>query len=467
MDPKDFSATRIARRLVRFGHDESGVATIFACFMIMMMVLVGGIGVDLMHAEMERTKLQNTLDRSVLAAANLDQQLDPEAVVHDYFEKSNQMQYLKSVTVVNNTFEREVTATARKDVPTQFMRHMGVDYLPAPGLSRAEERFPNVELSLVIDISRTMNVGAKMSQMRTAGISFTHAVLRADTSDRVSLTVVPFSEHVALSPDMYDALNVFTRHNYSKCVDIPNNIYGTTALDVTQTFQQTQHFQWLDPHANNINSNPTCPNKNHQHIRPFQQDTGELTRGFNGLSGSGSRSIYRGMKWGVALLDPSTRPLVSDLVASGEVDPAFNGRPSNYGDIDSLKAVVLMSGGVNEPSLRILDHRYSDNNQYIHWRKNNLINWLDRYVDPAAHDTYYEVVETSASGDLLLDQICDAAKARGIVIFTVAFEADDISATNLQQCASSPSHYFRVYGDDLEDVLFRIGTQLTRLRLTN
>jgi hypothetical protein len=460
-------ATRPVWTFDRFVRDESGVATIFACFIIMMMVLVGGIGVDLMHNEMERTKLQNTLDRSVLAAANLEQQLDPESVVRDYFAKSNQTRYLKSVTVVNNTFDREVTATAHKEVPTQFMRLMGVPELGAPGRSRAEERFPNVELSLVIDISRTMNVGDKMSQMRTAGISFTQAVLRADTSDRVSLNVVPFSEQVALTSGMYNVLNVFHRHDYSYCVDIPRDTYGTTELDVTQIFQQSQHFQWLDPQANNINSNPTCPNKNHQHIRPLEQDSGELIRGFNGLSGSGSRSIYRGMKWGVALLDPSTRPLVSDLVAAGEVDPAFDGRPSDYGDINTLKAVVLMSGGVNEPSLRIKDDRYDSSSEYVHWRKNNLMNWLDNYVPPEDHANYYETVETEASGDILLDQICDAAKDQGIVIFTVAFEADDISAANLQQCASSPSHYFRVYGDDLEDVLFRIGTQLTRLRLTN
>lgn len=463
----DFYGRRVARALSRFGRDESGVATIFACFMIMMMVLVGGIGVDLMHNEMERTKLQNTLDRAVLAAANLDQELDPESVVRDYFAKSNQTRYLRSIEVIDDAFDRRVTATAHKDVPTQFMRLMNVDYLGAPGRSSAEERFPNVEISLVIDISRTMNVGAKMSQMRTAGISFTHAVLRADTEDRVSLTTVPFSEHVALATPMYDALDTIHRHDYSYCVELPRDEYTSTALDVTGLFDQIQHFQWLDDHANNINSNPNCPNKNHQHIRPFMQDTGELTRGFNGLSGSGSRSIYRGMKWGVALLDPSTRPLVNAMVDAGDIDEAFRDRPSAYGDSNTLKAVVLMSGGVNEQSVRIEDWAYDSKSEYVHWRKNNLMNWLDNYVDPAQHHTYYDIVETPESGDILLDQICDAAKAQGIVIFTVAFEADEISAANLQQCASSPSHYFRVYGDDLEDVLFRIGSQLTRLRLTN
>ena len=191
--------SELRNSVARFKREEDGAMTLLALFIIMMIVLVGGIGVDLMHNEMERTKLQNTLDRAVLAAAHIDQELDPESVVRDYFEKSNQTQYLQSVEVIEDAEKRRVTATAHKEVPTQFMRLMGVDTLGAPGRSQAEERFPLIEISLVMDISRTMEMGSKMSQMRTAGISFTNAVLRADTADRVSLSVVPFSEHVALS----------------------------------------------------------------------------------------------------------------------------------------------------------------------------------------------------------------------------------------------------------------------------
>ncbi len=455
------------RRVARFIGDEDGAMTLLALFIIMMITLVGGIGVDLMHNEMERTKLQNTLDRAVLAAANINQELDPESVVRDYFEKSNQTQYLRSVEVFEDPTKRRVTATAYKDVPTQFMRLMGVNTLKAPGRAQAEERFPAIEISLVMDISREINNGDKMSQMSTAGNAFTEAVLREDTADRVSLTVVPFSEHVALSPGMFDALNVNKRHDYSYCVNLDRTTYNTTELNVNLTFEQTPHFQWLDSHQNNINSNPNCPNKNHQHIRPFQQDMGELTRGFNGVSGLGSRSVYRGMKWGVALLDPSTRTLVDTLVAAGEVDPAFAGRPAAYNDEITLKTVVLMSSGENEQSIRIKPDKYDTPSELAHWNKNNLFNYLDMYIDPAEHPEWYDVEEERVSGEALLDQICTAAKNKGIVIFAVAFDSDDPFAHVLQKCASSASHFYRVYGDELVDALFQIGSQVTRLRLTN
>ncbi len=153
MRPRDLAASWISRRLRHFGRDESGVATIFACFMIIMMVFVGGIAVDLMHNEMERTKVQATMDRAVLAAANLKQELDPELVVRDYFDTSGISEHLTGVTVDQGLNYRNVQATGRVETPTRFMRHLGVDSLPAWTAATAEQAAPNIEISLVLDIS--------------------------------------------------------------------------------------------------------------------------------------------------------------------------------------------------------------------------------------------------------------------------------------------------------------------------
>ena len=112
------------KRLARFGKDESGVMTMFGIMMLMMMLLVGGIGVDLMRNEMERTRLQSTVDRAVLAAADLDQTRDPELVVADYFDKAGMSSYLSNVTVDEGLNYRIVMANARTVTPTQFMRLM-------------------------------------------------------------------------------------------------------------------------------------------------------------------------------------------------------------------------------------------------------------------------------------------------------------------------------------------------------
>ena len=71
----------VTARIVRYVKDESGAMLVASLFFLLMILMVGGISVDLMRYEMERTRLQNTIDRAVLAAADLDQIATPEAVV--------------------------------------------------------------------------------------------------------------------------------------------------------------------------------------------------------------------------------------------------------------------------------------------------------------------------------------------------------------------------------------------------
>jgi Flp pilus assembly protein TadG len=90
---------KFIRTFDHFARDEDGAMTIFAIMMFLMMLMVAGMGVDLMHNEMKRTKMQNTIDRAVLAAADLDQTLDPVEVVNDYFDKAGVDGYLSEVPV--------------------------------------------------------------------------------------------------------------------------------------------------------------------------------------------------------------------------------------------------------------------------------------------------------------------------------------------------------------------------------
>jgi Flp pilus assembly protein TadG len=123
--------------LKHFAKNEDGVMTIFAIMMLLMMLMVSGIGVDLMRNEMDRTRLQNTIDRAVLAAADLDQTFDPQAVVTDYFDKAGLGNYLSNVTVDDGLNYRTVTAEALATTPTQFMSMVGVDTLTSPAISGA------------------------------------------------------------------------------------------------------------------------------------------------------------------------------------------------------------------------------------------------------------------------------------------------------------------------------------------
>jgi hypothetical protein len=66
----------------------------------------------------------------------------------------------------------------------------------------------------------------------------------------------------------------------------------------------------------------------------------------------------------------------------------------------------------------------------------------------------------------LLENICDAAKREGIVIWSIGFEVDLHGTDIMKNCASSPSHYFDVDGGtELTDAFKAIAGQIHQLRL--
>lgn len=142
--------------MCRFFHKEDGSLTILSLFFFMVMILLGGLAVDMLVFENNRTALQNLSDRASLAAADLDQTVDPEDVVQSYFEKQGLDGYLDDVKVVDNASNRSVEITARQDMKTMFMRMVGTTDLSAPAGSMAAESAGNVEVSLVLDNSGSM-----------------------------------------------------------------------------------------------------------------------------------------------------------------------------------------------------------------------------------------------------------------------------------------------------------------------
>ena len=62
--------TRLRTRYLRaFGRDEDGEIIILTLILLVVMLVVGGMGVDFMRFEARRVVLQSVSDRAVLAAA--------------------------------------------------------------------------------------------------------------------------------------------------------------------------------------------------------------------------------------------------------------------------------------------------------------------------------------------------------------------------------------------------------------
>ncbi len=153
------------RQLQRFARQEDGSILIFSLFLLILMLMVSGMAVDLMRVETERARLQSTLDRAVLAGASLEQTLDSKDVVLDYFAKAGLSDYISAddVIVTPGDNSKTVYAKAFMSVDSYFMNLLGITHLDAPAVGEAEESLSNIEISLVLDISGSMNWNSSYS----------------------------------------------------------------------------------------------------------------------------------------------------------------------------------------------------------------------------------------------------------------------------------------------------------------
>ena len=488
--PRNWIETRttladLRSTVAMFKKDERGTVTYFAVFMLMMMLIVGGIAVDLMENEMVRTRVQNTLDRAVLAAADLDQTLEPQAVVQDYFNKSGLSHFNPTVTVDEGLNFRTVTANAAPGTTrTQYMRLMGVDTLPVNAGGTAEEKVSKVEISMVLDISGSMDdkVG-KIENMQDAAEAFVDAVIKPETQDLISISLVPYTAQVSAGPDIFTAMNIpRDAGNPGWCVDFENTDFSTTVMRMDGTYEHMQFFDegWNRNYSSVPVTNPGCPGRDdgvyvndpeaqkraYEQIYPFSQNAGILKNRVNQFRARANTSIHIGMKWGVSMLDPSFRPVVQNLSLNNRIDSTFATRPADYSDSETLKTIILMTDGVNVNTTRIQPYWYSWQNARIHWSKYPLHWYLNNYVNSSEWNSWRYTKYTSSQADTMLDNICSAAKDKGIVVWTVGFEVTNASFEVMQNCASSPSHAFRVEGIDIVEAFEAIAKQINQLRLT-
>ncbi len=339
------------------------------------------------------------------------------------------------------------------------------NYIQLTAFAEAEERVNNVEISMVLDISGSMGDGNKMNNLRDAARTFVDAVINDSTEDLVSISIAPYSEHVSAGPEIMDELNVNRTHKYSHCIEFADADFDTTEIGSSTAFDQVQHFYW-GYYNSNTRSNSVCPTGTYEDVVAFSQDTWGLKNKIGKLVPRGSTSIFTGMKWAAALLDPSFQPINANLAADGHSDPEFNNRPVAFDDYETLKTVVLMTDGQNHYSKRINPSVYANSSHYAHWNSNNFDWWVQRNVYSSQRQYWSSPKYWPEFGDQLLSNVCDAAKENNIVIWSIGFEVTTHSANVMRDCASSPGHYFGVEGVEIKEAFRAIARQINQLRLT-
>lgn len=351
-----------------FLRREDGTFIVFGVYVFLIILMFAGIGIDLMRYERDRAELQYTLDRAVLAAADLDQNLDPKSVVEDYFNKAGLGSFLGNVTVSEGLGYRVVSAEASSDMDTQFMHMTGVDTLSIPAASTAEERIGGVEISLVLDVSGSMRNNNRLTNLKVAAKDFIDQMVDNTEDGKLSISIIPYATQVSLPDTMMNQFNVTDEHSYSNCINFTASDFTTTGISTLTAYDRTMHFDpWYDEDLrdhdpieligmdDDNDTLPVCEAMDNREILPLSKDRDALKTYIQNFTARGNTSIDVGMKWGVALLDPSLQTPVDNMIEAGMISADFSERPHGYNDGETLKVIVLMTDGQNTSQYYIED----------------------------------------------------------------------------------------------------------------
>ncbi|RYH08410.1 vWA domain-containing protein [Tropicimonas sp. IMCC6043] len=334
---------------------------VFTLFILICMLLAVGAALDVVRTEFSRIKLQNVTDAAVLAAADLDQTLDPRAVVEDYLRRAGIDPAKVEISVKQGLDAREVTATSRFTLPTMFMDMVGIRSLVVPAGGTARESVSELEIALVLDNSGSMaqNSNYRMNLLKPAAKNFVEQVLTGENSEgKVAISIIPFATQVTAGADLLGLYNASSEHGYSHCVTYEDADFGSTALSTTLQIARTAHFDPSGKRKPPSSGDLVCQTTANRAITPWSDDIDFLKARIDAMQGAGWTSIELGAKWGAALLDPTARPVLSALVDSGKVDEKFRGQPFDYHSdnelVDRKKYLIIMSDGENTNQYDIL-----------------------------------------------------------------------------------------------------------------
>ena len=340
-------------RIATFRDAEDGSFIILSLFLFLAIIVVGGIGVDILRHDYARVRMQNTADAAALAAADLDQSLDSKTVVESHFDAAELTAALQNVSVSPpSPNSRTVGVTAATDVSTWFMPILGVNKLRARTSGTATEEIQDVEISLVLDVSGSME-GIRLARLKEAAKRFVDVMLLDRDGNQIvgeiSINLVPYSAQVQLDDDFLSKLTLAQAHPYSNCLEFRGADFETTAIDKSAPIRQHIHVDPFSYAQDKWDQKPDpanldCSTHAGRKVTYLEDDVNVLKSRIDAFSAQGNTSTEFGLKVGAMLLDRSTHSILS---SHPNVKSRFHDRPYAMDRINTLKVVVVMSDGQN------------------------------------------------------------------------------------------------------------------------
>lgn len=295
---KRLVSARLLQKVKDFRSDERGAIAIFVLLIFVMMLLVGGIAVDVMRSEMRRVTYQQTFDRAVLAASNiaLPPSQTPTTVGQSWYDIAGLGDEF-TVDYTAPTITGEATSSSRKTEMTgkvrsynHFMHMMDIPYFEIPVKSAAQQGVSKIEVIMALDITGSMAEASgsttKIAALRQAATNFVSILkfnkdaggnytIVKDPTNLISIGMVPYSSNVNIPAALRGQFAVSNLSSWdgvanlgvpdTNCFEIPESTYGAMALSQTNAIPMQAVAQTAGgapsvgtitlPGANNTNGN--------------------------------------------------------------------------------------------------------------------------------------------------------------------------------------------------------------------
>jgi Flp pilus assembly protein TadG len=204
-----------------FALDQRGATAMFFALSFLPAIMLVGSAIDISKALREKSKQQSILDAAVLqvapmAATKTKSEIKTAATaainalrgVDDTSLPADSTTTVGGVTtttvngVTVNAAKSKTCLTASTNVSTSMMGIFAINTLSVNGTSCAEVGGNYYEIAMVLDNSGSMNNSSKIGSLRTAATSFVNNMFTLAPSN-VSISIVPFSDSVAVDPTAY------------------------------------------------------------------------------------------------------------------------------------------------------------------------------------------------------------------------------------------------------------------------
>jgi Flp pilus assembly protein TadG len=501
------------RNLLRLWRSEEG--SVMPVIGVLVVALLGssGAAIDTGRGQLVKAKLSSSLDAAGLAAGATvnTATLSDEAEKYLYANFNNYLgATITDFTITPNENNTVFELSATAEVPTTFMKMLGMNTITVGAESEITRASSGLELVMVLDNTGSMS-GTKLSDLKTAATDMVNILFGGSASvENLWIGLVPFSQavNIGASRSSWTTADSFNwgPTSWAGCVDARE----TSSMDVTDDPPSVATFPkyyWPDDGNNNWSSTSTSSSSSSSYIclnnsncrcsnyGPCQCTTVGNVETCISCSGSGSGrdciSTVTTTTTSTSYTITSTRtpnkycpqavtPMTADkttilngitaMVADGQthiglgavwgwrmLSPRWrnlwggemdtNALPLDYNTPKMNKAAIIMTDG---------DNTMLSGYRGAYW-----------YLSDGKLGTTNQT-NAELQLDSRLSTVCTSMKNNNIIVYTVSFgTVSSASQTMLRNCASQSDFYFpSPDAATLNSAFKAIGDSLASLRVS-